>query len=107
MVRPAGFEPATFGSGDQRSIHAELRAHGVQSQESSRIALGGRFGICVQIVSIQTLDRSSLVLRRGVRIGQGHFDTGETQELTAGDNLHATNQRASAIRQPGPRTAPL
>ncbi len=34
-------------------------------------------------------------------------NTGVTQELTAGDNLQATNQRASAIRQPGPRTAPL
>ena len=53
-----------LGSGDQRSIHAELRAHEVQVQESSRIALGGRFGICVHIVSIQTPDRSSLLLQR-------------------------------------------
>ena len=80
----------TFGSGDQRSIRAELRAHGVQIQESSRIALGGRFGICVQMVSIQTLDRSSLVLRRWVRIAHGHLDTGVTQELTHGDNVHAS-----------------
>ena len=27
MVRLAGFEPATFGSGDRRSSPAELQAH--------------------------------------------------------------------------------
>ena len=29
MVRLAGFEPATFGSGDRRSSPAELQAHTV------------------------------------------------------------------------------
>ncbi len=90
MVRPAGFEPATFGSGDQRSIHAELRAHGVQDQEFSRIGTSGRLTFGVQRVSIQTLDRSSLVLRRWVRIAHGHLDTGVTQELTHGDKIHSS-----------------
>ena len=69
---------------------AEIRAHEVQIQESSRIALGGRFGFCLQRVSIQTLGCSSLVLRRWVRIAHGHLDTGVTQELTHGDNVHAS-----------------
>lgn len=34
MVRLAGFEPATFGSGDRRSSPAELQAHPVSGATS-------------------------------------------------------------------------
>ncbi len=36
MVRLAGFEPATFGSGDRRSSPAELQAHVVKILDLAR-----------------------------------------------------------------------
>ena len=90
-IRPSGFEPLAFGSGDQRSIRAELRAHILDSSSYGWVC-SGKTSVAVEvaIIGFTAHSRGSAMRQAGLLVSTSRGLVGKTAE----DRRHYRDRRS-------------